>query len=423
MTESGAQRLQRGAPAGGEGRRRALWRQQQQQEPPSPRPPLPPPPAARSAGCTGGTGPAAARLPGTPTAESLRPWRSGARGPRRARCPFKTPGRWRLVQHPPTSRRSLPGGGGPAAAIAPPLPGCRITGRDGTGRCRLTDGPGSGSRQRAGTGRGGGTLRSPTPSRLSAAAAEAWLLPARPVPPGAPGLGAGGHRVTLAGRCLAAERASGRRTSGDFGFFPRSPGEKWRAQVRPSASRGAIVHLGVGNTGTNRRLWERCGGVGRGVPGLSGTSFVSRCPRPPGTSPGVIYNKVFVRWQGEAAGPDAVGLWLWRAGLCEAALGMVWLNCQVGGYKFTCQRERFRVREVGFGFCVLRGVNYLNWVFLTWLFKRGVTAMFCENPICDFAWWQIQLWWSAGGRQLQPASVYPNLRCAVELMVLKELHE
>lgn len=133
MTESGAQRLQRGAPAGGEGRRRALWRRrrrrrQRQQEPPSPRPPLPRPPAARSAGCTGGTGLAAAtRPPGAP--ERLRRWRSGARGSRRACCPFKTPGRWRPVRPPrPGAARCRAG-----AAPAPPLLGCGITGRDAAG--------------------------------------------------------------------------------------------------------------------------------------------------------------------------------------------------------------------------------------------------------------------------------------------------
>lgn len=53
MTESGAQRLQRGAPAGGEGRRRALWRRRRrQQPPPTPPPPLRSslPPSARAAG-------------------------------------------------------------------------------------------------------------------------------------------------------------------------------------------------------------------------------------------------------------------------------------------------------------------------------------------------------------------------------------
>lgn len=44
-------------------------------------------------------------------------------------------------------------------------------------------------------------------------------------------------------------------------------------------------------------------------------------------------------WQGEAAGPDPVGMGLWRAGRREAVLGRLWLNCQMGGYKFTCQKE------------------------------------------------------------------------------------
>ncbi|XP_074394704.1 uncharacterized protein LOC141728643 [Zonotrichia albicollis] len=82
MTGSGAQRLRRGAPAVGEGRRRALWRQR---ETPSSRPSLR---ARPTAGTGNGSGPPAFRAP---------PGHSRCSPPSEARCPFKTPGRRRPV--------------------------------------------------------------------------------------------------------------------------------------------------------------------------------------------------------------------------------------------------------------------------------------------------------------------------------------
>lgn len=199
MTESGAQRLQRGAPAGGEGRRRALWRrqQQQQQEPPSPRPPLPPPPARRAR-----RGPHRRHRhrprrrfapAGRPPAESLAPRRSGARVLWRARCPFKTPGvvvggRCSPLHPPPFS--------------SPRLSGCGITGRAAAGSPAETR---LGLRCPA--------LRWPPPSRR----------PARPVPPGAPGLDAGGGvwggaAAAPGGSCRARLGAAG---AGSLRVLPR----------------------------------------------------------------------------------------------------------------------------------------------------------------------------------------------------------
>lgn len=302
MTESGAQRLQRGAPAGGEGRRRALWRQQQ--EPPSPRPPLPPPPAARCAGRTGGTGPAAALLPG------LR---------RRARCLFKSPGGGGRCSLPRPALLA-------AAASAPSPPGLW---NNGPGRAAAGSPAGPAWGRGSVSGRCGAAL-------LCAALAAAFPAPCRPrrggrgcpppappLPPGAPGLDAGGHRGAPAGRCLAAERG-----------FPRV------------LARGEVAGAGASlRFPPSHRAWGRRGQTGGCV---SGTGGVTEHPGTlghqlcePGSSSAAPWLVCRCRLQcglgsvlrqGEAAG-------LWRAGLCEAVLGTLWMDCQMGAYKLTCQKE------------------------------------------------------------------------------------
>ncbi|XP_065536644.1 sterile alpha motif domain-containing protein 1-like [Lathamus discolor] len=147
MTESGAQRLQRGAPAGGEGRRRALWRQQQQQqETPSPSPPLPPPTAARAAPAGRAQSPPPCRAPpGLP--------------PLRGAAPLKLPGVGAGAA-PPTLRRSSAA----EAALLLPAPFC-CPGYGITGRAGL---PAGLARDRGSVrGRGGAVLRSLPPPMSS----------------------------------------------------------------------------------------------------------------------------------------------------------------------------------------------------------------------------------------------------------------
>lgn len=273
MTESGAQRLQRGAPAGGEGRRRALWRrQQQQQEPPSPRPPLPPPPARRAQrGPHRRDRPRCRRLPANTPSPPPGPKAAVSGGAGCGPCggraaPLKLPeGVWGGGEGrcgpPPTPRaRAARHRAGAASPLPAPLrlPACGITGRAG----------GLPAHRRAcGSvrGRDGAALRSaplrspPPPSSRRPAGLAAAAEAARP-PPGAPGLGAGGpggHRLALAGRCLAGRRGWGRRFP-RVCVLPASPREKWRAQVRPSTSRRA------GGDGGDRDKPERGG---------------TRCPR------------------------------------------------------------------------------------------------------------------------------------------------
>lgn len=206
---------------------------------PPPAPPSPArPPAARGAGRTGGTGTglaAASLLPGAPRPKASLPGGAGRGSCGGRAAPLKLPGWWWGGRCSPLH---------PPPFSSPRLSGCGITGRAAAG-----------SPAETGLGLRCPALRWPPPSRR----------PARPVPPGAPGLDAGGG---VCGGAAAAPGGSCRARLGAAGAG------SLRVLPRPTPTPTPLSRGEVAGAGASLRP------ATRGDPAAVGYSKVRRPPVP-----------------------------------------------------------------------------------------------------------------------------------------------